>query len=128
MPRRSSATRPTSRLQLASSRSRAYHAGIIRSTLYGLGYETPALYGAVQKISDVRDSVDGRTDDDQGIGNQYASNLVPTDSNSIAYSRSAAQVLNVVYLTGEAVTRGGFFPHGVNGAIRRSGDFDYDGD
>ena len=64
----------------------------------------------MQKISDVRDSVDGRTDDDQGIGNQYASNLVPTDSNSIAYSRSAAQVLNVVYLTGESVTRGGFFP------------------
>jgi hypothetical protein len=106
----------------------AYHAGIIRSTLYGLGYETPALYGAVQKISNVRDSVDGRSDDDQGIGSRYASNLVPTDSNGIAYSRSAAQVLNVVYLSSESVSRGGFFPHGVNGAIRKSGDFDYDGD
>jgi len=106
----------------------AYHAGIIRTTLYAEGIQAPSLYAAVKKISNVRDSVDGRSDDDQGIGNRGVANLVPTDSNGLAYGRSAAQVLNVVYLTSEAASRGGFFPHGVNGTIHTSGDFDYDGD
>lgn len=106
----------------------AYHAGIIRSTLYAKGVATPDIYPTVQKLSDARDSLDGRTDDDQGIGTAAVANIVPTDANSIAFSRTAAQVLNVVYLTSESVHSGGFYPAGVNGAIRQSGDFDYDGD
>ena len=68
--------------------------------------------------------VDGPTDDDQGIGNRSYSNIVPTDGNSIAFGRTPGQVLNIVYLNSEAVSRGGFYPHGVNGAIRTSGDND----
>jgi hypothetical protein len=106
----------------------AYHAGIIRTTLYAEGVATPAVYPTVQKISDARDSLDGRSDDDQGIGTAAVANLVPTDANSLAFSRTTEQVLNVVYLNSERVHRGGFFPAGVNGAIHVSGDFDYDGD
>jgi hypothetical protein len=106
----------------------AYHAGIIRTTLYASGVQTPAIYDTVQKISDARDSLDGPTDDDQGIGTAAVSNLVPTDANSLAYSRTTAQVLNIVYLTSEQVRSGGFFPSGVNGSINTSGDFDNDGD
>jgi hypothetical protein len=104
----------------------AYHAGIIRTTLYALGVQTPAIYTTVQKISDARDSLDGTTDLDQGIGTAAVANLVPTDANGLAFSRTAAQVLNIAYLNPEQVSSGGFFPAGVNGSINTSGDNDND--
>ncbi len=94
----------------------AYHAGLVRTLLLqGGGAE------AVGKISDARDSLDGPSDLDQGIvdGNGNA-NIVPADENSIAFSRTPGQVLNIVYLNPEAVTSGGFFPAGVNGAVNTS--------
>ncbi|TFB65335.1 ferritin-like domain-containing protein [Cryobacterium sp. Hz9] len=99
----------------------AYHAGVIRSTLYALGIALPSVYATAQKISDLRDAVDGPTDLDQGIGNASKANLVPTDANGLVYSRSAAQVLNITYLNAAPVKSGGFFPAGVNGVINTSG-------
>ena len=93
----------------------AYHASTIRTSLYEKG-----LQAAARKISDARDSLDGRSDLDQGIGNPDHANIVPADRNSIAFSRSPGQVLNVVYLTPNSVSKGGFFPRGVNGALRTS--------
>ena len=101
----------------------AYHASLIRTVLYGKGIATPApaLIDATEKISDARDSLDGPSDDDQGVRNiGSASNIAPLDGNGLAYSRSAGQVLNIVYLNRMAVDRGGFFPTGVNGNIRTS--------
>ncbi|MHA7303583.1 ferritin-like domain-containing protein [Pseudarthrobacter sp. MDT1-22] len=106
----------------------AYHAGIIRTTLYALGVQTPSIYTTAQKISDARDSLDGKTDLDQGIGTAAVANLVPTDANGLAFSRTAAQVLNIAYLTPKQVTSGGFFPAGVNGTINTSGGGDDDED
>ncbi|HEX8447091.1 MAG TPA: ferritin-like domain-containing protein [Sphingomonas sp.] len=100
----------------------AYHAGLIRTVLYRKGIATPALIDATEAISNARDSLDGASDDDQGIrGSNNASNIVPTDSNGIVYSRNTGQVLNIVYLNKSAVSAGGFFPAGVNGTIRTSG-------
>jgi hypothetical protein len=99
----------------------AYHAGLIRTVLYAKGIAAPALINATEAISTARDSLDGTSDIDQGvrpIGD--ASNIVPLDANGLAYSRSAGQVLNIVYLNRLAVTAGGFFPNGVNGTIRTS--------
>ena len=93
----------------------AYHAGIVRSALY-----QKDLYGAARKISAARDSLDGKSNRDESIGTAKKANLVPTDRNAIAFSRSAPQVLNVVYLNPKKVSRGGFFPDGVNGSIRTS--------
>jgi hypothetical protein len=93
----------------------AYHAGIVRTSLYAKG-----LQSAVQKLSDARDSLDGASDDDRGIGSKKTGNLVPTDDNSIAYSRTPGAVLNIVYLNPKAVTQGGFFPAGVNGEVNTS--------
>lgn len=105
----------------------AYHAGLIRTVLYSKGLAAPMIVSSVQAISDARDSLDGPTDDDQGIagsqnttGSTAGSNIVPTDANGLAYSRSAAQVLDIVYLTHLAATKGGFFPAGVNGTINTS--------
>ena len=96
----------------------AYHAGAVRTVLYGEAEKNPAIFGIVQKISNVRDAVDGRSDDDQGIGSRGSANLVPTDKNSIAYGRTPGHVLNVVYLTADTnATKGGFYPNGVNGAV-----------
>lgn len=100
----------------------AYHASIVRTSLYAKGMQTPALIQATEAISEARDTVDGGEDKDQGvrmIGN--ASNIVPLDANGLAYSRSAANVLNIVYLNRNAVSQGGFFPAGVNGNIKTSG-------
>jgi rubrerythrin len=106
----------------------AYHAGMIRSTLYALGIATPAIYGIAQKISDARDSLDGPTDDDQGIGTADVANIVPSDANGIAFGRTPGQVLNIAYLTSHRARSGGFYPWGVNGVLATSGDNDLDGD
>jgi hypothetical protein len=99
----------------------AYHAGLIRTVLYGKGIATPALIDATEAISDARDALDNPIDDDQGVrGSNGASNIVPTDENGLAYSRSAGDVLNIVFLNPGAVASGGFFPSGVNGPINTS--------
>jgi len=93
----------------------AYHAAIIRTSLYEKGFQSQA-----RKISDARDSLDGGGDIDRGIGTKKRANLVPTDKNGLAYSRTPGEVLNVVYLTPKSRTQGGFYPDGVNGSLRRS--------
>ena len=108
----------------------AYHAGLIRTVLYRKGLQTPnpipSLITAANQISDARDSLDGSSDDDQGItgSDPTISNIVPTDANGLAYSRSVAQVHNIVYLTPTAKIGGGFFPNGTNNrldSLRTSG-------
>lgn len=91
----------------------AYHAGSVRTVLFGRG-----LGPAANAISDARDSLDGATDLDQGVVlPNNSANIVPTDSNGLAFSRTTQQVINIVYLSPSG-TPGGFFPAGLNGAIR----------
>ena len=98
-----------------------YHAAMVRTALFRRGVDTPALIDSTEAISNARDSLDGSTDLDQGIrpANNTA-NIVPTDSNALAFGRSAGQVLNIVYLTPTATNKGGFFPNGVNGTLNLS--------
>ncbi len=121
----------------------AYHAAIVRTTLYGKGIATPSLRTSADAISRARDSLDGgganttifgTNDIDQGISSYQAtpinlsatqaavtvSNIVPLDADGVAYSRSASQVLNIVYLNSGAASAGGFYPNGMNGTIRTS--------
>lgn len=103
----------------------AYHAGLVRTVLYRKGIATPTLVDATEAISNARDSLDGTSDLDQGVratgsGATATSNIVPTDNNGVAFSRSTGQVLNIAYLNKLATDRGGFFPAGVNGSIRLS--------
>ncbi|MCA1628214.1 MAG: ferritin-like domain-containing protein [Acidobacteria bacterium] len=95
----------------------AYHASEIRTVLYGRGQSIPALIDAVQRISDLRDSVDGPDDRDQGIVLNGRANIVPSDEFAIAFSRTPSQVLNITYLGGESANFG-FFPEKLNGEIR----------
>jgi hypothetical protein len=91
----------------------AYHAGEIRTVLYARGFFKQTFL-----ISAARDSLDGPTDLDQGIGTAQEANIVPTDENGLAFSRTPRQVLNIVYLD-EGAREGGFFPNGVNGQINQ---------
>jgi Ferritin-like domain len=94
----------------------AYHAANIRTVLYERGLSSDA-----NAISAARDSLDGKSHDDQGITVNGRANIVPADGNGLAFARTTSQVLNVVYLTPKKATSGGFFPRGVNGAINTSG-------
>ncbi len=99
----------------------AYHAGLVRTVLYSKGLNAPSLRTSADAISRARDSLDNSKSQDQGIsGSADTSNIVPLDENGIAYSRSPDDVLNIVYLSKDAVTRGGFFPAGVNGSLNLS--------
>lgn len=70
---------------------------------------------------DARAALDGTNNDNVGLvvvvnslGN--ASTVVNADANTIAFSRTTAQVLKIVYAGGSG--SGGFFPAGLNGTIK----------
>jgi Ferritin-like domain len=92
----------------------AYHAGMVRTLIAGLG--DPYLTYANQ-ISALRAAAGG------GMETTLSStSIVAADSNSIAYDRTTDQVLHIVYLNATAgvVSKGGFFPNGLNGKITAS--------
>ena len=88
----------------------AYHASNVRTLLYQMGQGD-----ATKKISAVRAAASGAPDD-QGVVMNGQANITPTNTNALAFSRTTAQVLNIVYLGG-ASGNYGFFPKGLNGAI-----------
>ena len=98
----------------------AYHASIVRTTLFNLNFRdsSATLAKAVNLISDLRDSLDGSADLDQGITNaDGTANIVPTDANGLVFARTTRQVLNIVYGAVNA-PNGLFFPSGMNGTIK----------
>lgn len=107
----------------------AYHAGLIRTALWGLDQATPSagIAATATKISNLRATLDGTSNDDIGLGTvsdslngssaKYtASTIINADSNSIGFSRTAQQVLNIVYASPSG-TKGGFYPNGLNGNV-----------
>lgn len=94
----------------------AYHASEIRTLLY-----QKHQFAATQAISNLRAELSGtgpgtnQPPDDQGIKLDGKANIVPADSNSIAFARTPQQVLNIVY--GGSPGGGGFFPNKLNGVI-----------
>lgn len=101
----------------------AYHAGIIRKTLFdmmdmdtGYGLTVGQVAGA---ISALRASVGGGNDEGLTtvMDGMTETTIVPTGAYSLAFSRTPAEVLAIVYL-GSATTPGGFFPNGLNGSIK----------
>lgn len=110
----------------------AYHAGEVRTFLYGADRRRANIYGGLDTwtitsaISAARNALGGGEDFvDQGIVRDDrfglspqahgGANIVPTDDNGIAPSRTPRQVANIVFLNGdnEALT-GGFFPNGIS--------------
>lgn len=91
----------------------AYHGGMVRAQIIAMG---PEPSQATEAISGARDALDGPADLDQGV---ITGGFAPLDGDAKAFPRLPQQVLNIVYLApGRGVDSGGFFPEGVNGAIR----------
>ena len=94
----------------------AYHAGQIRTLLYGLRdtvtpFDDAPVSAVVAGISALRGSVGNGKD--QGIVNEDGSaNINPTDADSIAYARTPREVANIVYLAANTAS-GGFYPNGI---------------
>jgi len=88
----------------------AYHSGTVRTVLGALGQQN-----AANAISAVRASLGNGKEQGLTVGN-LRFNTSPSDSDSLAFRRSATEVLNVVY-AGRS-TGGGFLPNQANGTIR----------
>lgn len=92
----------------------AYHAGSIRTRVFQAG---TAAQQAASAIAATRAKLDGTGTDDVGVGvSQGAATIVDADANAMAFSRTTAQVLKIVYGGGSA--SGAFFPNGLNGTIK----------
>ncbi|MDQ2877603.1 MAG: ferritin-like domain-containing protein [Pseudomonadota bacterium] len=103
----------------------AYHAAMIRTTLYVKGAANPTLRTQADSISSIRDRLDGPAVDDQGISpttvnGNLLSNIVPAAADGTVFGRIPGGVLNIFYENSASVTKGGFFPNGINGTITAS--------
>jgi hypothetical protein len=100
----------------------AYHAGSIRTRIYGLGTTEQT---ASQKIAAARALLDGTgtgaigSGDDIGVGTTTTgvATIVNSDANAMTYARTTTQVLSIVYGGGAAGVGGAFFPNAMNGTI-----------
>lgn len=93
----------------------AYHMGMARSQLYLMGEKA---WNAANAISAARDKVDGHGKD-QGIRVNGKANLVPKTPDAMVFRRTPQEVLHIVYLTDKSgVSKGGFYPNGMNGTLR----------
>ncbi len=98
----------------------AYHSGTIRTLLSirGGGAATDAISSLRSNLSS--GALPGTPNADDFGTLDTVNNVVvlaPRDANALAYRRSTAQVLNIVYGNSMGNT-GLFFPNGLNGAIR----------
>jgi hypothetical protein len=93
----------------------AYHMGMARSQLFVAGTEARK---AANAITAARGKLNGKPEIEQGIEVNGKANVVPSNDEAIAFSRTPQQVLQIAYLTpNTGVSRGGFFPNGVNGNV-----------
>lgn len=77
------------------------------------------------RISALRNRLGGSGNKDEGLivpttlgaENRTSSNVLSADPNSLSYARTPAEILGIVYGTGNATMPGGFFPLGANGKI-----------
>ena len=118
----------------------AYHAAYVRTTLTGnaitQGYTAYPYPLYANRLSALRAALGGGNETPLAgfvaapatIATVATSTVVAADTNAIAYHRNTDQVLHIVYGTfsptagattpAAGVTKGGFFPNGLNGNIK----------
>ncbi|KAL7003096.1 Ferritin-like catalase Nec2 [Sarracenia purpurea var. burkii] len=105
---------------------------VIRTYLYERAEEKVAPYNITvaeftTRISELRNRLAGCGIKDKGIivppqlgaENRTETNVLSANSYSVSYSRTPAEILRVVYGTGDERTPGGFYPDGGNGKIAK---------
>ncbi|KAG0493037.1 hypothetical protein HPP92_006142 [Vanilla planifolia] len=106
---------------------------LIRTLLYVVRDSDVKPYGITvadftNKISELRNSLGHGGIKDEGLvvpkqlgaEGKITGNVIAGDQNSLAYARSPAEILRIVYGSGSESRRGGFFPEGADGWIARS--------
>ncbi|TGQ04131.1 MULTISPECIES: ferritin-like domain-containing protein [unclassified Mesorhizobium] len=94
----------------------AYHMGMARASLYRMGEKA---WKAANAICGARDKIDGPGDKAQGIYVDGKANFIPSTPDAIGFTRTPQEVLRIVYRTDQSgVSKGGFYPNGMNGALK----------
>jgi hypothetical protein len=105
---------------------------VIRTELYGQKDKVVAPYKYTvadfsNAISKLRNDLTGNFVDEGlvvpkelGAEGKISGNVLSADKDSVAYSRTGEQVLQVVYGSGDASKPGGFYPKGAQGVIAAS--------
>ncbi|URD79517.1 desiccation-related protein [Musa troglodytarum] len=106
---------------------------VIRTLLYERANEVVQPYKNLTvaeftaKVSELRNKLASCGVKDEGLlvpvswgaENKTNSNVLSANVNSVAYKRTPAEILRIVYGTGDEGTPGGFLPKGGDGAIAR---------
>ncbi len=101
----------------------AYHAGLIRYLINGLGATYITIANQISTLrGNASNSVTGTSSGAAETPISSSTLVAASSSTSLAYTRNASQVLHIVYLNATAgvVSKGGFFPNGLNGNITTS--------
>ena len=106
---------------------------MLRALLYERLSEkvTPYPYTVAEftdRLSTLRNSLGRTVDVDEGLvvnmtegaEGKVSGNILAGDKYSLAFSRTPAEILRIVYSTGNESMPGGFFPHGGSGKIALS--------
>ncbi|KAF8017740.1 hypothetical protein BT93_H2822 [Corymbia citriodora subsp. variegata] len=106
---------------------------VIRALLYERANEKVEPYGITvaeftNRLSELRNKLGGEGLKDEGLvvppdvgaEGKIAGNVLAGDKYSVAYDRTAEEILRIVYGSGDASIPGGFYPKGGNGNIARS--------
>jgi hypothetical protein len=100
----------------------AYHAGALREIVLSVGGTVLQYANQISKLRATADLAAASGDATDTSGHEEAPGspsspvISPSDSNSIAFSRTPQEVLKIVYLNTKPY--GGFFPKGLSGRIR----------
>ena len=97
----------------------AYHSASMRTLIVGSNDAT--TISNYNKVIMARGTLGGNTETQVSPGtNGGASTIVQADPNtSVGYARSVDNVLHIAYgATGAGLSKGGFFPNGLNGTIK----------
>lgn len=102
----------------------AFHSGVVRSQLFAQGIVAGStLASTVTRLSQLRATYSPEGND-QGVGSGpgavLTANITAADADGELFGRLPQFMLNVFYMTTAGATSGGFFPVGLNGALRAS--------
>jgi len=106
---------------------------VIRTYLYERANETAHPYNFTvaeytNRISILRNNLGMCGIKDEGLvvppelgaEGRICSNILSANRDSISYARTPAEILRILYETGDEHVPGGFYPKGANGKIARS--------
>lgn len=115
------AASPGLEAQTAAMADGAYHAGVIRAALQARTDERPEIQTATSALAAARAKLDGAPGGTDVVIDADAVTDVPDgEGPTLPFSRAAQRALRVFYASPGAASAGGFFPDGMNGAIRAS--------